>query len=154
MSLNGVSVSGADQEAAGNRIAWRSQHGINGADGEALGNLATVSLAYDTRGVRMAQDPDHPGWLLLEHENGEKTAFGLGESSLDLVGDSTFARTLYGTAAGDTLEAPAVADAAAGVPGIFIDGQDGDDTLTGSAADDVLTGGKGNDRSPAAAATT
>src|SRR5262249_42597857 len=122
MSVTGVAVSDGEnawRDSEGNRIAWQSQYGINGTYDGNLGNFATVSFAFDTKGVKMTQDPAHPDWFLLEHENGQKTAFGLGTTSLALIGGGTFARTFFGGEADDYLVAPAVANGASGVPGIF-----------------------------------
>ena len=88
LSLTGVAVSDGEEDhrdSAGNKIAWEGAYGINGAHDD-FGYMTTLSLAYDTKGVKMVQDPNRPGWFLLEHENGEKTAFGLGTSALNLVG--------------------------------------------------------------------
>ncbi len=147
MSLKGVAVSDGDnayRDSAGNKIAWEAGYGIIGAETNNFGYFTTLSLAYDTKGVKTSFDASN-NWYLLEHENGQTTAIGLGSSTLNLLGNATFARTVFGSEGNDTLAAPIMAGAGAGSPGIFIDGKTGDDTLIGGDADDVLTGGEGTD---------
>ena len=101
----------------------------------AVFNAGILTVTGDNHDNNITVNRDAAGTLLVN--GGAVTITG---------GAPTTANTskikIFGLAGNDTLT---VDDASGAMPPALLDGGDGDDTLTGSAADDTLDGGAGND---------
>jgi Ca2+-binding RTX toxin-like protein len=111
------------------------------SDPRKQGWLSSISLVYNADGMKAATDPNSPGWLLIEHENGSVTAISGSEAGTHLGsgGRVSTAKTLI---AGDGNDVLTLSTAG----GVTVDGRAGNDTIHGTADNDVITGGAGQDQ--------
>ncbi|MGI9129766.1 MAG: lectin-like protein, partial [Roseomonas sp.] len=108
-----------------------------------IGGLASLQLSYGQLGVKTVIDPNAPGWVLLEHEGGTRTAVGA-SSTLGALNSVQNLRTLMGGEGNDSLS-PGLPDQANPTAGVRLGGGMGNDTLVGTSGGDVISGDGGVD---------
>ncbi|MFN7305863.1 MAG: hypothetical protein ACK5TQ_04700, partial [Acetobacteraceae bacterium] len=92
-----------------------------------IGGLVSLQLSYGQLGVKTVIDPNAPGWVLLEHEGGTRTAVGA-SSTLGALNSVQNLRTLMGGEGNDSLS-PGLPDQNDPTAGVRLVGGMGNATL-------------------------